>query len=370
MEFHEGLEMRVKGNVVIALVLTFFLLVSFTFAVSGHRATERWEGTIEVVNAPPTLSLGSISLENGLVGTTFIYHVTYTDADDDAPAYVKVYIDGVGYSMDPVGGTYVGGFIYEYQTDNLGAGDHTYYFTASDGIGSARLPPSGTYSGPTVELHPTSLAVSPPELTVGYGENRTLVAALTSDGTPLAGKTITWETTVGSVNPSSSTTDSSGQATTTFTAPSIPASGTVTASFAGDSRYSSTDGSSSVTVQFTVTFTFTKPDGTPLAHTEIYYGLVEGGEDIYLGTTGSLGKITSTDSSLAGKTLYFRSADGRYTGSASVLSTGGAASVPTTGVAEFPWVLTIVAVIVLAAIVLGVITWKKMRSKTKLLGAG
>jgi hypothetical protein len=144
----------------------------------------------------------------------------------------------------------------------------------------------------------------------------------------------------------------------------------VTASFAGDSRYSSTDGSSSVTVQFTVTFTFTKPDGTPLAHTEIYYGLVEGGEDIYLGTTGSLGKITSTDSSLAGKTLYFRSADGRYTGSASVLSTGGAVSVPTTGIMEFPWVLTIVAVIVLAAIVLGVITWKKMRSKTKLLGAG
>ncbi len=112
-------------------------------------------------NNPPVLSSGSVSPTSGTTDTTFTYEVTYTDADGDAPSYVRVYIDGVGYPMIKVSGTYSGGAVYRYTT-TLGAGPHTYYFAASDGTDSARLPSSGSYSGPTV-----GTANTPPTLSYG-----------------------------------------------------------------------------------------------------------------------------------------------------------------------------------------------------------
>jgi hypothetical protein len=60
-------------------------------------------------------------------------------------------------------------------------------------------------------------------------------------------------------------------------APNNPTSATITASFAGDSEYDPSNGASAVTVQFSVTLTFRKPDGSPLANVPVYYGFSPGG---------------------------------------------------------------------------------------------
>jgi len=120
-----------------------------------------------------------------------------------------------------------------------------------------------------------------------------------------------------------------------------------------------------VTVQFSVTFTFTKPDGSTLANTMIYYGASKGQETNVLGTTDSSGRLTSTNSAFADQTLYFKSSDGRYTGSTSVSSSGGSTSVSLTEVPGFPTIL--LALLVLLVGIGGgiVIMWKKVLSKPK-----
>jgi hypothetical protein len=355
-------EIKMRRDIAIAGILASFLLMSSVHLVSGY-SVERWKGTIGAANAPPSLSLGGVFPENGTVGTTFTYEVTYADPEGTPPSYVKVYIDGIGYPMTEVSGTFTDGFLYKYQTDTLGANGHDYYFTTSDGINVARLPASGVYSGPTVGLRSTSLSVFPSSFTVGYGENQLLTATLTSDNIPLDNKIILWEASVGDVNPSRGPTDNAGRVTVTFTAPDATTSGVVIVSFVGDSQYGSSETSVSFEVRFTVTFTFTKPDGNPLANTEIYYGTTKGEENFLLGTTDSSGKITSTDPDLAGKTLYFKSADGRYTGSMSISPTGGTVSAPMAEITEFPLALVVAPAIVLGAIVGGAIVWKRVLSK-------
>ncbi len=85
----------------------------------------------------------------------------------------------------------------------------------------------------------TILAVSPSTFNVGSENSITLIATLTSQGHPMAGRTINWEATAGAVHPETSTTDENGQVSVTYTAPSITsyASVTVTASFASTGNY-------------------------------------------------------------------------------------------------------------------------------------
>jgi hypothetical protein len=101
-------------------------------------------------NNAPTLSQGSVSPSVGTTSTTFTYQVKYKDADNDPPFLKRVYIDGTPCTMSYVSGNYTSGAIYQYKT-NLGVGNHNYYFYFTDGNnGSARLPTSGTYTGPYV----------------------------------------------------------------------------------------------------------------------------------------------------------------------------------------------------------------------------
>ncbi len=117
-------------------------------------AAGSWDSKVYLFgNTPPTLSSRGLSPTSGQAGATFTYEVIYTDADGDAPSYVKVYIDGSAKSMSYVSGTYAGGAVYRYSWTPTSAdvGDnHTYYFEASDGVYTARLPGSGSYSGPDV----------------------------------------------------------------------------------------------------------------------------------------------------------------------------------------------------------------------------
>jgi hypothetical protein len=92
-----------------------------------------------------------------------VYKVVYTDPDNDTPSYVRVVIDGgnrtmvVDTSAAPAlqDGNYTNGEQYIYST-MLAHGMHNYYFSASDGTDTDRLPGSGTLSGPAVNTSPNT----------------------------------------------------------------------------------------------------------------------------------------------------------------------------------------------------------------------
>lgn len=84
---------------------------------------------------------------------------------------------------------------------------------------------------------PASLTVAASSSAVAGGKSITITATLKTGDTPLAGKTVTWQVTGGGrVDPQTSATNASGQATTTYYAPQVTGTTSVniTASFAGD----------------------------------------------------------------------------------------------------------------------------------------
>jgi len=204
---------------------------------------------------------------------------------------------------------------------------------------------------------PTTLSLAPSSFSVTAGGTQTLVAQLSAGGSPLVGKTISWEATAGSLSTTSSTTDSSGRATVVFTAPSYATTVTITASFAGNAQYGGSSGSSQVTVMSEVRLVFTKPDGSPLAYTTIYYGMSKGEETALLGTTDSEGLITLPDWMPRNSWIYFRSEDGRYRGSSYVPLEGGTLSVKLTEAGRA--LLPLVLILVVGAGVACAVAWRK-----------
>ena len=79
-----------------------------------------------------TLSSGAVSHVVGNTSTVFNYTVVYTSAKAGVPSYVRVHINGTGYSMTGNSTNYASGVMYHYET-TLAAGDYRYYFNASDG---------------------------------------------------------------------------------------------------------------------------------------------------------------------------------------------------------------------------------------------
>lgn len=104
---------------------------------------------------------------------------------------------------------------------------------------------------PPVQQQATTLVITPATFTLEPGAATTLTVKLTSGDNPVAGKTITWGTTAGSLSATSTTTDSFGEVTITYTAPTATAQVTITATFAGDTQYQSGSCSSSGTVATT-----------------------------------------------------------------------------------------------------------------------
>ncbi|MBM4249895.1 MAG: PKD domain-containing protein [Euryarchaeota archaeon] len=119
-----------------------------------------------IPNNPPELSAGTVSPSSGTNSTLFVYRVTYTDADDEAPSFIRAVVDGTEYAMTKQDGsdiTYTDGAVYELRTTLL-VGAHKYRFEASDGKGPVRLPATGDYDGPSVGTGPVNL---PPSLAQG-----------------------------------------------------------------------------------------------------------------------------------------------------------------------------------------------------------
>lgn len=105
------------------------------------------------INGKPVLSIGAgqgVSPTTGTPSTLFTWRVTYRDPDNDAPAYVRVVIDGTAYDMDKVGTStnYIAGVTYAYSR-MMPLGSHTYFFTASDGFQTADS--TEVFSGPIVQ---------------------------------------------------------------------------------------------------------------------------------------------------------------------------------------------------------------------------
>jgi len=93
-----------------------------------------------------------VSPSSGNTDTDFYWYVHYYDADGDLPSIKNVYIDANSYEMElePGSGSASNG-TYIYGPMNLSVGSHDYFFFFTDGQGgSARLPSSGTFFGPSV----------------------------------------------------------------------------------------------------------------------------------------------------------------------------------------------------------------------------
>jgi len=120
------------------------------------------------VNHLPQLSQGSVSPASGTYESTFTFSVKYYDEDGDSPTTKRVTIDNQwNYDLGLSSGSASNG-TYSKGLPNFSEGNHTYYFYFTDGQGgSARLPTSGTFSGPTINAIPTA----PPTPTLVYPAN-------------------------------------------------------------------------------------------------------------------------------------------------------------------------------------------------------
>jgi len=116
------------------------------------------------INSRPVLTIGpgqGVAPANGTTSTVFTWSVTYSDADNDAPAFVRVIIDGgapVNMTKVTPGTNYRAGVVYTYSA-TLGLGSHNYRFIANDGFQDAEQMP--LQSGPLVQ------DLVEPELTEG-----------------------------------------------------------------------------------------------------------------------------------------------------------------------------------------------------------
>jgi len=143
--------------------------------------------------APPQLSSPSVQPTSGTPSTNFYYYVSYYDSAGHSPYVRRVYIDGTFYTMSLHSGIASNG-TYRYGPKNLSVGSHDYYFYFEDSKGgTARLPTSGSYSGPGV-----SEANNPPNVVsnpspVNHAAGVPIDADLNwTGGDPDAGDTVTY----------------------------------------------------------------------------------------------------------------------------------------------------------------------------------
>jgi hypothetical protein len=232
---------------------------------------------------------------------------------------MKVYLDGTSCQMSEISGAYTDGAIYRYTT-TLGIGSHTYYFEASDGQATARLPASGNSSGPIVGLALTTISIFPSSFTLQSGNSITLTAVLEDENSnKLSGKTITWSDNAGAFSTTSGSTDSLGQVSVTYTAPSVTtqASATISASFAGDNHYGVSSGSSSGAI--------VPPEATILSISPSSFTL-------YPGYSGQIQTLVATlkdtnNNALANKTVTWSATSGSLNTSSDTTDTSGQVSV-------------------------------------------
>ncbi|MCK5559258.1 MAG: hypothetical protein KAJ51_01645, partial [Thermoplasmata archaeon] len=98
-------------------------------------------------NNAPELSDPTLTPSEGDVETEFTFTIHYYDEDGDEPTLIEVNIDGQSHKMNLKYGNESDG-VYEFKI-KLTAGNHTYYFTASDGIDTVS---TDTYNTPKISV--------------------------------------------------------------------------------------------------------------------------------------------------------------------------------------------------------------------------
>jgi hypothetical protein len=105
-------------------------------------------------NTDPQLSMASLTPTTGTSETEFTFSVNYYDADGDSPYVRWVNINDRNFDMDLTSGSADNG-TYSIVLYNFPTGTNSYYFYFEDPSGgSARLPTTGSYSGPTIFQSP------------------------------------------------------------------------------------------------------------------------------------------------------------------------------------------------------------------------
>ncbi|HZS77019.1 MAG TPA: alkaline phosphatase family protein [Ktedonobacteraceae bacterium] len=122
----------------------------YRFSDGSSYGTATYEGTTKPVVSAMLLTGSGVSPTSGNSTTVFTFKTTYTDTSGLAPTQATLYVDSTAYPMKLVSGSYSTGALFQVQT-TLPAGNHTFYFTFSDGQTSWADPfaPS-TYAGPNV----------------------------------------------------------------------------------------------------------------------------------------------------------------------------------------------------------------------------
>jgi uncharacterized membrane protein len=119
--------MRIKA---ISKLLIFFFIIIFLFNAITPMVLAQ--------NSPPVLSKGIVTPRTGRPNIDYLFTVTYTDADNDAPASIKVFIDQLDYEMeevDPTDRNYSDGKEYFFSMV-LGEGSYSIYYSADDANGN------------------------------------------------------------------------------------------------------------------------------------------------------------------------------------------------------------------------------------------
>ena len=117
--------------------------INLPMASLNNKPVLDWAGEANYVS-------DGLNPETGYSTTNFVFKIKYTDADGDAPAISRLYLDKNGdgdyidldeqADMSKASGTYAGGAIYIYNTTipfSATSQNCSYYFSFSDGIASA-----------------------------------------------------------------------------------------------------------------------------------------------------------------------------------------------------------------------------------------
>jgi uncharacterized membrane protein len=239
--------------------------ISYYDTTNGNLKYAKWCSTPALVSTYLSISPSSFTLSTG---NSITLTATLKDNSNNPLAGKVISWSANGGTISPTSGT----------TNNYGQVSVTY--TAPDVVIAIYPPPTfcitasfagdnqyqastgysyGTITTGNVKIF-TTLSISPSSFILAPGETKTFTATLTdNDNNPLAGKTIEWDVIYWHENfeiailprhLGSTTTNSSGQASITYTAEgfNIPISARITASFAGDNQYQASTGYSYGTI--------------------------------------------------------------------------------------------------------------------------
>ncbi|WP_455391627.1 hypothetical protein [[Eubacterium] cellulosolvens] len=133
-------------------------------------SSNKWAAE-QPVNNIPELTGNMLVPDSGFTDTEFTFSVIYADSDNDVPEVSAVIIDNVFHEMDTIDTSYSSGCLFKFTT-TLDSGIHEYYFKFNDSRSEVRLPASGTFKTPYIQL-----PNSPPELINGGIPNGTFAIA-------------------------------------------------------------------------------------------------------------------------------------------------------------------------------------------------